>query len=153
MDVVQLETPLGTFRAYVDDGRVRESRFVEGGGAQRAEDRKVADALAAYFAGEVEVIDSLSVEAVGTKFQQRVWNALRKIPVGETASYSEIADAIGCPGAARAVGSANASNPVGIIVPCHRVVRSDGSLGGYGFGVERKRWLLEHERGGSLTLV
>jgi methylated-DNA-[protein]-cysteine S-methyltransferase len=153
MEVVQLDTPVGTFRAYVDDGRVRESRFVEGGGAPRAEDRKVADALTAYFAGEVEVIDSLSVDAVGTKFQQRVWHALRKIPVGETASYGEIADAIGCPGAARAVGSANASNPVGIIVPCHRVVRGDGSLGGYGFGVERKRWLLEHERGGPLTLV
>ncbi|MGQ0825720.1 MAG: methylated-DNA--[protein]-cysteine S-methyltransferase [Actinomycetota bacterium] len=145
MDLVQLCTPLGSFRAYVEGGKVREARFVNGGGSPRAEDTKVADALSSYFAGEVDVLDSVAVDAVGTSFQQRVWAALRTIPAGETASYAEIAAVIGAPGAARAVGSANASNPVGVIVPCHRVVRSDGAIGGYGFGVDRKRWLLEHE--------
>ena len=101
----------------------------------------------AYFVdGDVDAIDAIDVDARGTSFQHKVWDALRRIPAGETASYVEIARAIGVPGASRAVGTANASNPIAVIVPCHRVVRADGSIGGYGGGVERKRWLLSHEQ-------
>jgi O-6-methylguanine DNA methyltransferase len=144
MDVVQIETPIGWFRAAADAGVVREARFVDASGVRR-DDEHLADVLVEYFAGAVDAIAALRVEAIGTTFQQRVWSALRRIPVGETASYVEIARAIGRPGASRAVGAANASNPVSVIVPCHRVVRADGSIGGYGGGVERKRWLLAHE--------
>ncbi len=99
----------------------------------------------AYFDGELDALDSLEVDAGGTDFQRRVWAALRKVPVGQTCSYHDIARAIGAPGAVRAVGSANGKNPVPIVVPCHRVIRADGSIGGYGGGLARKRWLLAHE--------
>ena len=81
----------------------------------------------------------------GTAFQQRVWQALRKIPAGKTASYADIAERIGSPGAVRAVAQACAANPVAVAIPCHRVVRSDGALSGYRWGVQRKRALLERE--------
>lgn len=103
------------------------------------------DAVGRYVAGDLHALDDVRVEATGTPFQQRVWDALRSIPPGATASYAEIAVAVGAPGAVRAVGSANGANPVWLIVPCHRVVRSDGSLGGYGGGLDRKAWLLAHE--------
>jgi methylated-DNA-[protein]-cysteine S-methyltransferase len=103
-------------------------------------------ALRAYFAGDWSVIDRLTVAAVGTEFQQSVWRALRQIPCGETRSYGQISRQIALPNAARAVGLANAVNPVAVVVPCHRVVGSDGSLTGYGAGMDRKRWLLAHER-------
>jgi methylated-DNA-[protein]-cysteine S-methyltransferase len=103
-------------------------------------------AMEAYFAGELTLVDKLHVQTGGTAFQQQVWAALRDIPAGKTLSYGELAKKIGRPGASRAVGRANGSNPVGIIVPCHRVIGSDGSLTGYGGGMDRKRWLLEHER-------
>ncbi len=90
----------------------------------------------------------LPLDVVGTAFQQAVWAELRKIPAGETRSYAEIAAAVGQPGAVRAVGTANGSNPVAVLVPCHRVIRSDGSLGGYAGGLERKRKLLEAETEG-----
>jgi O-6-methylguanine DNA methyltransferase len=101
--------------------------------------------LSAYFSGEVGALDSLAVDLYGTPFQQKVWSALRKIPPGKTTSYDELACAVGCAGGARAVGAANGANPVSLVVPCHRVVRADGHLGGYGGGVERKAWLLRHE--------
>jgi methylated-DNA-[protein]-cysteine S-methyltransferase len=82
----------------------------------------------------------------GTAFQREVWRALRKIRCGATVSYAKLADQIGRPTAVRAVGLANGSNPIGIVVPCHRVIGANGSLTGYGGGMERKRWLLEHER-------
>jgi methylated-DNA-[protein]-cysteine S-methyltransferase len=104
------------------------------------------DAIRSYFAGELEAIDVLPVQAAGTPFQREVWRALRQIPCGTTISYGELAARIGRPRAVRAVGLANGSNPVGVIVPCHRVIGVDGSLTGYGGGIERKRWLLEHER-------
>lgn len=104
------------------------------------------DAITSYFAGELEAIDKLPVQAAGTPFQREVWRALREIPCGTTISYGELAARIGRPSAVRAVGLANGSNPVGVIVPCHRVIGADGSLTGYGGGIERKRWLLEHER-------
>ena len=103
-------------------------------------------ALRAYFAGQLDAIVSLPVACAGSEFQERVWSALRTIPCGETWSYSELARRIGKPAAVRAVGLANGANPVGIVVPCHRVIGADGSLTGYGGGLERKRWLLEHER-------
>jgi methylated-DNA-[protein]-cysteine S-methyltransferase len=103
------------------------------------------DILARYFAGELAVIDTVAVELNGTEFQKRVWQALRRIPPGSTISYAELARRIGAPTAVRAVGAANGSNPVALIVPCHRVIGSDGTLTGYGGGLDRKQWLLSHE--------
>lgn len=93
----------------------------------------------------MECIDSLQVASRGTPFQERVWNGLRRIPAGTTLSYGALATKIGNPKAVRAVGMANHRNPVGIVVPCHRVIGSNGELTGYAAGVERKAWLLEHE--------
>jgi methylated-DNA-[protein]-cysteine S-methyltransferase len=98
-----------------------------------------------YFAGDLTAIDTLPVQTAGTPFQREVWRALRKIPCGTTGSYAKLAEQIGRPVAVRAVGLANGSNPIGVVIPCHRVIGSNGSLTGYGGGVERKRWLLEHE--------
>jgi methylated-DNA-[protein]-cysteine S-methyltransferase len=106
-------------------------------------------AIRSYFAGDLTAIDNLPVKTNGTPFQRKVWHALRAIPLGTTISYGELANRIGRPTAVRAVGLANGSNPVGVIVPCHRVIGSNGSLTGYGGGMERKRWLLEHERPGA----
>lgn len=106
----------------------------------------VARAIDAYFAGEVTALDALAVDPAGTPFQRRVWDALRAIPAGETRSYAAVAVAVGAPRAVRAVGAANRANPVAIAIPCHRVIASDGALHGYAGGLERKRWLLAHER-------
>lgn len=103
-------------------------------------------AISRYFAGDFEAIESLPVETSGTPFQREVWRALREIPCGTTESYAQLARRISRPAAVRAVGLANGANPVGVVVPCHRVIGSDGSLTGYGGGIERKRWLLEHEK-------
>lgn len=107
---------------------------------------RTAEQLAAYFAGEARDFD-IDLSTSGTPFQRRVWAALRDIPYGETVSYGELAAVLGQPTASRAVGLANGRNPVSIVVPCHRVVGADGSMTGYGGGVERKRWLLAFERG------
>lgn len=106
----------------------------------------LASALRAYFFGNLTAIDQLPVQTAGTSFQREVWHALREIPCGRTLSYGKLAERIGRPAAVRAVGLANGSNPVGIVVPCHRVIGADGSLTGYGGGIERKRWLLAHEQ-------
>jgi methylated-DNA-[protein]-cysteine S-methyltransferase len=98
-----------------------------------------------YFGGELSAIDQLIVKTAGTAFQREVWQALREIPCGSTISYSALAQRIGRPAAVRAVGLANGSNPICVVVPCHRVIGADGSLTGYGGGLERKRWLLRHE--------
>jgi methylated-DNA-[protein]-cysteine S-methyltransferase len=103
------------------------------------------DQLEAYFAGELTDFD-IELDLRGTEFQQRVWKALLTIPYGETRSYGEIAEQIGAPGAARAVGLANGHNPIAIVVPCHRVIGAGGSLTGYGGGLDRKRTLLELEK-------
>ncbi len=103
-------------------------------------------ALCRYFDGDLQAIDHLPVQTAGTSFQRDVWRALREIACGTTVSYAELARRAGRPNAVRAVGLANGSNPVGIVVPCHRVIGADGSLTGYGGGIERKRWLLEHEK-------
>ena len=102
-------------------------------------------ALRAYLGGEINAIDGLVVETGGTPFQRAVWAGLRSIPAGETLTYAALAARIGKPAAVRAVGAANGANPVGVVVPCHRVIGADGSLTGYGGGLERKRWLLAHE--------
>jgi methylated-DNA-[protein]-cysteine S-methyltransferase len=101
--------------------------------------------LSRYFAGELAAIDELKVKAEGTPFQRDVWRELRCIPCGSTISYGQLAKRIGRPAAVRAVGLANGSNPIAVVVPCHRVIGSDGSLTGYGGGMERKSWLLRHE--------
>jgi methylated-DNA-[protein]-cysteine S-methyltransferase len=105
----------------------------------------VATALAKYFSGQLDILDAIDVELNGTPFQLRVWRALRGVRAGHTASYSEIAAAIGAPAAVRAVGAANGANPVAVVVPCHRIIGSDGTLTGYGGGLRRKEWLLRHE--------
>ncbi|MER6211307.1 methylated-DNA--[protein]-cysteine S-methyltransferase [Streptomyces sp. NPDC001642] len=105
--------------------------------------------LQAYLAGELKEF-TLQLRLHGTPFQQRVWDQLCRIPYGETRSYGALADALGNPGASRAVGLANGKNPIGIIVPCHRVVGANGSLTGYGGGLERKQRLLDFESGAAL---
>ncbi len=100
--------------------------------------------LAQYFQGERQQFD-LELDPEGTDFQLRVWQALCEIPFGGTLSYGEIAEKLGKPAAARAVGAANGRNPIAIVVPCHRVIGSDGTLTGYAGGLEIKQWLLQHE--------
>jgi methylated-DNA-[protein]-cysteine S-methyltransferase len=101
--------------------------------------------IEAYFAGEICAIEAIPVKAPGTTFQCEVWAALRTIPAGATLSYGALASQINRPLAVRAVGLANGANPIGVVVPCHRVIGADASLTGYGGGIERKRWLLAHE--------
>lgn len=111
------------------------------------------DQLSDYFAHRRQAFDlPIDRSALGGTFQQRVWAELEKIPFGVTISYGELAQRIGNPAASRAVGLANGRNPISIIVPCHRVIGANGSLTGYGGGIERKRWLLDFERGNSLPL-
>ena len=105
----------------------------------------VTAALHSYFTGKLAAIDTLPVATGGTAFQRSVWAALREIPCGTTISYGQLAARLGNPAAVRAVGLANGANPIGVVVPCHRVIGANGSLTGYGGGIERKRWLLQHE--------
>jgi methylated-DNA-[protein]-cysteine S-methyltransferase len=151
-----IDTPLGRYvLAAGERGLVRASH--EGWTAEPAARATAPDpaaqrvldaaraAFAAYFAGSCAALQALSVEPSGSDFQRRVWRALREIPVGATATYAEIARAVGSPGAARAVGDANRRNPIAIAIPCHRVIGADGRLVGYAGGLERKSWLLAHE--------
>jgi methylated-DNA-[protein]-cysteine S-methyltransferase len=134
-----------------EDHNPRMERMVERyyrGGAVLQEggaSRSVIERLEAYMAGDIASLDGIPTEATGTPFQREVWAALREIPAGETWSYGRLAAHIGRPAAVRAVGLANGSNPIGVVVPCHRVIGANGGLTGYGGGLERKRWLLEHE--------
>jgi methylated-DNA-[protein]-cysteine S-methyltransferase len=159
----ELETPLGVLHLLADaegrlhalgwmDGHDRMANFLgayrerSGGRLEDAENPGgLTAALHAYFAGEIGAIRDLPVVFHGTEFQRAVWSALRSIPCGETLSYGALARRIGRPSAVRAVGLANGANPIGVVVPCHRVIGSDGTLTGYGGGLARKRWLLEHE--------
>ena len=137
------------------DGEAVTGLYMEGeneppatGAVRQDDDPALAAArrqLDAYFAGRLTRFD-LPLHLHGTDFQRKVWNALLTIPFGRTTSYGALAKALGKPGAMRAVGLANGRNPISIIVPCHRVIGSDGSLTGYGGGIERKRWLLAHEQ-------
>ncbi|HEX8724746.1 MAG TPA: methylated-DNA--[protein]-cysteine S-methyltransferase [Gemmatimonadaceae bacterium] len=116
----------------------------DGGNPESGILARARDQLTAYFAGERTTFD-LPLSPAGTPFQLRVWAELRRMAFGATRSYGELALALGSPGAARAVGAANGRNPISIVVPCHRVVGANGSLTGFGGGIERKRWLLAHE--------
>jgi methylated-DNA-[protein]-cysteine S-methyltransferase len=106
----------------------------------------VSEQLEAYFAGQLRRFD-LKLATGGTRFQRRLWDALQEIPYGATRTYGALAAELGEPRAVRAIGAANGRNPVSIVIPCHRVVGSDGSLTGYGGRLPRKQWLLEHEHG------
>jgi len=106
---------------------------------------EITSRMRAYFGGDFSALDAIAVETGGTPFQRDVWSALRDIPPGTTISYGELARRIGRPSATRAVGLTNGLNPVAVVVPCHRVIGADALLTGYGGGLHRKRWLLEHE--------
>ena len=140
-------SPAGTIVLEGDDRRLTRIGF--GVPAAPAGDSAAAAAAAIqleqYFAGERTSFD-LDLELAGTPFERRVWDELRAVPYGETASYAEIARRIGRPSACRAVGRANGRNPIAVVVPCHRVIGSDGSLTGYAGGIEMKRALLDLER-------
>lgn len=135
--------------AFADRWKAERARLERRHGAvswnRRDDLPDVTRPLAAYWNGRLDALERIRVDPDGTPFQKKVWSALRKIPAGRTRSYGEIAAALGRPDAARAVASANASNPVAIVVPCHRVIHADGSISGYGGGVDRKRKLLLHE--------
>ena len=164
LQLYRIDTPIGEMLIVADhagkllatgwadlETRMRHSlrlHYGENGfGLEETRDpNKLTKAISRYFGGELTAIDNLPVHTAGTPFQRDVWQALRKIPCGTTVSYSKLAEQIGRPAAVRAVGLANGSNPVGVVVPCHRVIGSNGSLTGYGGGIERKRWLLQHER-------
>lgn len=103
------------------------------------------DAFEAYFAGLLNVIDGIEIVMPGSAFQQSAWKTLRTIPAGQTLTYGEQSARMGRPNSMRAVGAANGANPIGLVVPCHRVIGANGSPTGYGGGIERKRWLLKHE--------
>jgi methylated-DNA-[protein]-cysteine S-methyltransferase len=107
--------------------------------------RDVRAALSGYFKGDLASLNAIKWRVAGTPFQRKVWHALPTIPPGTTMSYGALAAQLGMPGAVRAVGHANGSNPISVVVPCHRLIGADGSLVKYGGGLERKRWLLEHE--------
>jgi methylated-DNA-[protein]-cysteine S-methyltransferase len=109
---------------------------------------EIADALVRYFAGELEALNALQTQTSGSELQRRVWAALRRIPVGAITTYGRLAKELGFddPRAAIDIGAANGANPIAIIVPCHRVIASNGDLKGYAWGLHRKRWLLEHEK-------
>lgn len=160
----RMETPLGEMLIVTDerggltalDWREHEARMRELMRKQYRGDTVVVresvgasralEAMRAYFDGDLTAIDRLTVATGGTDFQRLVWRSLREIPPGTTISYGELAARIGRPRAVRAVGLANGANPVGIVMPCHRVIGSNGSLTGYGGGLARKQWLLDHER-------
>ncbi len=128
--------------------RLLQLHYGTGGVQLRAEPppaSTVRRALEAYLEGDLNAIDAVVVKTAGTPFQREVWAALRTIPAGTTLNYGALAAQLKRPAAVRAVGLANGSNPISVVVPCHRVVGADGSLTGYGGGLPRKRWLLEHE--------
>jgi methylated-DNA-[protein]-cysteine S-methyltransferase len=158
--VARLGTPIGGLTLFVHRARLCGVAFEGSEAGLRAwlttrygafvDDEQpnpagLASRLTAYFAGDLRALDAIPVETGGTAFQQRAWLALREIPLGTTTSYGELAARLGSPRAVRAVGLANGRNPIPLVLPCHRVIGADGSLTGYGGGLERKRWLLVHE--------
>lgn len=157
----RIETPIGPLVLLAREGillmlefedaeqrveREMKARF-RGEGHQPMDDPfGFSSRIRAYFSGDLSAIDNIETDGGGTAFQQRVWAELKHIPCGITISYGELARRLGDVKAVRAVGLANGRNPISIVVPCHRVIGADGSLTGYGGGVDRKRWLLVHER-------
>jgi methylated-DNA-[protein]-cysteine S-methyltransferase len=166
LDYDTIPTPIGTLLLVTGPGgvcalefdedadRVRDqlaTRFGPVELCRRRDPGGVSGRVRAYFEGDLGALDLIPADPGGTPFQSAVWAALREIPAGRTSSYSAIARRIGRPRAVRAVGAANGRNPVAVIIPCHRVIGADGSMTGYGGGVERKRWLLDHEGAGGLA--
>jgi methylated-DNA-[protein]-cysteine S-methyltransferase len=158
-EIERLDTPIGEMLLVVDqNGNLcatewgeREGRLVRQYGDSafhRGRPSDVSAKVRRYFEGDLSAIDAIPVEMSGTPFQRSVWSALRRIPCGTTVAYGALATSIGRPTAVRAVGAANGANPIGVVVPCHRVIGADGSLTGYGGGIERKAWLLAHEHVG-----
>lgn len=149
MNALEMNTPIGRLTLVANDhalvGVYMENYEVPQATAKTTPLlERAAKQLGEYFAGEREAFD-LPLEPQGTAFQRAVWEALTRIPFGQTVSYAHIAKKIGRPNAVRAVGAANGSNPIALIIPCHRVIGSNGALTGYGGGLPRKRWLLGHE--------
>jgi len=146
-----MESPVGRLLLEGDEEGLRGVAFAKDEGkieqAMRlpAPLQNAVNQLNAYFAGDLRHFD-LPLKLAGTPFQLAVWRALQDIPYGETTSYGELARRVGTPKGSRAVGLANGANPIAIVVPCHRVIGASGSLTGYGGGLDRKRWLIEHER-------
>jgi|SRR5579872_988275 len=157
----RIEAPIGAFLIATDEqGRLRAVDFfadearlrrllVKQYGQVTTEHGQapapIRRAFEDYFAGDVRALERVPVEPAGTAFQRKVWDALQRIPAGQTKSYGQLAREIGAPKAMRAVGLANGQNPIAIVIPCHRVIGADGSLTGFGGGLPRKRWLLRHE--------
>lgn len=152
MENAHLTTPLGTVCIWADEQGICEITFENKAKSSKKTTleslspllKTAIQQLEAYFSGNLREFD-LPLHPQGTDFQQRVWNSLLEIPYGETRSYLEQAKTLGNVKAIRAVASANGKNPLSIIIPCHRVIGSDGSLTGYASGIWRKKWLLEHE--------
>ena len=163
---VQIDSPLGRLRLAAADAALVRVDFLDGEGTARAHPdderllesqdaallREATSQLRAYFAGELRDFD-VPVAPRGTPFQLEVWRALRAIPYGTTTSYGAIARTLGRSGASRAVGLANGSNPIPVVIPCHRVIGSDGSLVGYGGGLAIKELLLSLERGQAIVAI
>lgn len=148
MSTAIIESPIGNIRISADDDGLTELRFCEQPVAGECSNRWVAAAieqLGDYFAGSRAEFD-VPLKPTGTDFQKKIWHQLMTVDCGATASYGDIAKAIGKPTASRAVGAANGRNPIAIIVPCHRIIGSSGKLTGYAGGLERKQWLLAHEQ-------
>ena len=139
----QIETPIGAVHLAVEGNALRAAAFAPLSLEGRAEPTPISGRLRAWFAGDLDALDGIEVAPVGTPFQKSVWALLQRIPRGETRTYGQLARELGSH--PRAVGSANGANPIGIVIPCHRVVAADGTLCGYAWGQHRKRWLLDHE--------
>jgi len=149
----EFKSPIGKLRVAVDERGLRYVLFdsnkhppthISDWLRDRSPTRQAREQLLQYFAGEIKTFE-LAISFDGTEFQQRTWNQLASIPYGKTWSYSDLAIRVGSPKAVRAVGSANGRNPIPIVLPCHRVIGSNGSLTGFGGGLPIKKWLLEHE--------
>jgi methylated-DNA-[protein]-cysteine S-methyltransferase len=154
MDYDYLDTPIGPLLLVADECGLRHIDFPGKDQGERIERTwrrsrrylgNAIEQLEAYFDGSLHAFD-IALAARGTEFRKAVWNELVRIPYGETISYGELARRLGDPAASRAVGAANGANPLPIIVPCHRVIGSDGKLTGFGGGLPIKQWLLDHER-------
>jgi methylated-DNA-[protein]-cysteine S-methyltransferase len=159
--VDRLATPIGPALVVVDadgilrafdwedhDARIKELLRLQYGAVELKEARMAASikaALSAYFKGDLDALKAIEWRIAGTPFQQRVWKALPKIPAGKTMTYGALAAKLGSPNAMRAVGHANGSNPISVVIPCHRLIAANGALVKYGSGLARKRWLLTHE--------
>lgn len=146
-----IESPIGTVVIVCGEGAMESLYFLDrkpdaANGAARVRDpHGYSTRLRAYFDGDLNALDRIAVKPEGTAFQKLVWKTLRTIPVGRTDTYGHIAEQIGRPAACRAVGLANGQNPISLVIPCHRVIGTNGKLTGYGGGLDRKQWLLAHE--------